>query len=416
MDLRSHTSNRNLTGKLRSNTNGVRQERYDPCCSLQPQTPTQQQAPTASFKNSGNRKRAQSACKLNSSSPFSLPHEKYERRSSDQNRRRAYSSGPLIGTTVLVLKLSSDSFDCDECSEGTLSSLEEGREKRTVGKKALSAMTLPNLPSREMIEAKRRTKSVPTSIQHAEIIRVHPSKVKSRTSSFLKVPTFLMASRWQKSCMHSEEISPTPQSDEPLSRSNSRKEGMCYRLPSRRRFLHLAAFFSIGILLFSSNNPTSHPDRHGIPTAHSPIRDSNMGDIRIVKNFSGEWGLTLTDTVTAVETSGKRSGNVRKKRQPRLAEANSLSTQKTKQFVLTDDEIRQKTKKLGGKNHRRSNSRKTDKEASNPIAAVAWMFLIFAGIDMVWRPISGLFQRLYERDASTRFPPSLSQHAHYHYP
>jgi len=407
-------------GNSMKKLNGRRQERYDPCCSIHPQTPTRHAPPTRSFDTSGNRTRRHSEYNLNPSSPFSLPHERLHNKNSTHNRRRAYSSGPIIGTTVIVMNSSAAAFDCDESSEGTMSSLEEGdREKWATNKKALSAMTLPDLPTREMIDTNRRTKSVPVNIQNTEISS-YRSRTKSRTASFLNL---------LPPCIHSAKIPPLPPSDKGLNHSNSRKQGMRSRLPTLRLILHLAVFASFGIILFSTSNPTS--DTHGVPKTNPTIRDIDMGDIRTVKNFSGEWGLTLTDTEIdtdtqtneAAESSGRHSsGKLRKKRQPRLAEANSLSTQhlsfvEAKQFVLTDDEIRQKTKKLGDnfyrKNRRRSSYRKVGKEAANPIYIFAWIFLILAGINSAWRPISGWLRRLDERDSSTSFPPSLSHHAHY---
>ena len=188
--------------------------------------------------------------------------------------------------------------------------------------------------------------------------------------------------------------------------------------------MHLVAFLSLGVILFASSNSTSDTD--GIDRAKVPVREKNIGDIRTVQNFSGEWGLTLTDA--RVENSDKSNGHVRKKRQPRLSEANSLSTQhlstrmETKKFVLTDDDIRKKTNSVGDfsfrKDRRRGSDRRgTGKEASTALTIFAWILFVLAGIDTIvgeiYKRRSQIRKVQSSKESPIRFAPSLSQHAHY---
>jgi len=86
-----------------------------------------------------------------------------------------------------------------------------------------------------------------------------------------------------------------------------------------------------------------------LPPKSAVLVEKNLEGIRTVKNFSGEWGLTLTDSTKELQR-GEKNG-VRKRRRPKLAEANSFATQhlshtdtiRSKNFVLTDDEIKKKT-------------------------------------------------------------------------
>lgn len=417
-------------GLSRNGTKAARLERYDPCCTFsKTQTPTR----VISFDNGLVRKRALSEYGLKSSSPFSLPHRNLKactennRTPLAHNRRRAYSSGPLVGTTVLVANLSAASFDSDECSEETMSSLEEVDLDR---RRKMKSLVLPELPSRELFATKRKAESCPTIYPQKEA-NANTSKVMSRSSSFLKLPQFLTGSRRRKSSVQSLGAVSSLQRDveNGFPRRESRKSDIHIRSRStvRKHFVHLVAFLSLGVILFASSNSTSDTD--GIDRAKVPVREKNIGDIRTVQNFSGEWGLTLTDA--RVENSDKSNEHVRKKRQPRLSEANSLSTQhlstrmETKKFVLTDDDIRKKTNSVGDfsvrkDRRRRSDPRGTGKEASTALVIFAWIFFILAGIDTIVGEIFKQRQRRSQirkihssKESPIRFAPSLSQHAHY---
>lgn len=430
-------------GISRNGTKAVRLERYDPCCTIsqiQMQTPTR----VISFDNGLGRKRANSEYGLKSSTPFSLPHRNLRKACSENNRtplahnrRRAYSSGPLVGTTVLVGNASAASFDSDEGSEETMSSLEEV-DLHT--RRKIKSFLLPELPSREIFATQtlRKAESNPAKYSQKEANAIHP-KVTSRSPSFLKLPQFLTGSRRRKSSVQPMGTISSLQRDleNGLSRRESRKADIYMRSRStaRNHFVHLVAFVSLGVILFASSNSTS--DNNGIDRAKVPVREKNIGDIRTVQNFSGEWGLTLTDATGENNDSRIDNDNeqVRKKRQPRLSEANSLSTQQlstrmeNKKFVLTDDDIRKKTNSVDDysfrkdrrRRRRRSDTQRTGKEASTALVIFAWIFFVLAGIDTIVGEIFRQRQRrsqirkiqLLKNESPIRFPPSLSQHAHY---
>ena len=422
-------------GTSRNGTKAVRLERYDPCCTI-----SQSQIPTKAirFDKGLVRKRALSEHCLKSSSPLSLPlslplphrnlrkgctGSEHNRTPLTHNRRRA-TSGPLVGTTVLVANLSNASFDSDEGSEETMSSLEEvDLDKR----RKVKSLILPELPNRKLFATTRKADSCPTIYPQKEENANNP-KVICRSSSFMKLPLFLTGSRRRKSSVQPLGALASLQRDVenafPHRESRKADISMRSRSTARKRFVHLVTFISLGVILFASSNSTS--DTGGIDRAKVPVREKNIEDIRTVQNFSGEWGLTLTDA--RVENSDKSNGNVREKRQPRLAEANSLSTQhlstrmETKKFVLTDDDIRKKTNSVGDvsfiKNRRhRSHPQGTGKETSTALVMFAWIFFLLAGIDTIvgeiYKRRSQIRKMQSSEESPIRFAPSLSQHAHY---
>jgi len=139
-----------------------------------------------------------------------------------------------------------------------------------------------------------------------------------------------------------------------------------------------------------------------------------LAGIRTVENFSG-WHLTLADP-----QDEKKIENVRKRRQPRMAKANSLSVQSNQQvlssnsvksFTLTDDEIKKKIDET----FRKYRARNISPKRSGSVI-FAWAFLSLVTVNVAWRMGTHSFRylTLYIRNATNIYSPSLSRHVHEH--
>lgn len=399
-----------------------RRERYDPCCC--PPSPTttnlSSRVVAPNFDAAvlrSNRKRAHSE-----KGPWRSPSlRKTSHRSDDKNttpqshnRRRAHSTGPLVGTTVLVggtgRILSQDSLN-SESTDGSISSLEESLKGASQvpmppkirpmtawpagypqaypyhhqnpvqnGKqKSLSDMVIPELPKTDMALFTSRRKSKNSGQNLPDIESSAPS---------------------------SNSLSQPPMTDVDSSFISTLKR----KWTAKRSLVNLIFFLSLGIISFSTLNGPSE-DIVKTKPLQPPVKKNLEEDIRTVKNFSGEWGLTLADA--ADEVKRDRNVRVRKKRQPRLAEANSLETQRlafhvdstsSNHFVLTDDEIKKKTSSRGEDNFGKH------QHSGSALVVLAWVCLLVIGFNSVWGEMIRQF-----RMVKLRMRPSLSRgfnHSH----
>lgn len=422
----------------------VRRERYDPCCC--PPSPSARLSAPISFdldvRPSPNRQRAQSEYGLKSSPRVrngSSPRTNngvfdWEVPKREHNRRRAYSSGPLIGTTVLVGSASGGSLS--DASDETVSSLETSRkgkrpelklnidlnteplqqqQQRQNLEPSLSLFTIPVLPSpaRTPRRQGRRWKSEPTVGSPR-----NSSHTSHKLSSFVPtIPALLRESRTRQQMQESDIKSPNP--------VMANACGQSVRKPRRRliQSIHLGLCISFGMIMIIGTGMTSTNSYAANPT--STAKDNDLGHIRTVKDFSGEWGLTLTDTAEEEVEVNHGNSRVRKKRQPRLAEANTLSTQhlssklEFKRFVLTDDEIKKKTTGTSldhdsfGKNR---NSGSWNEEFFSGIFKLLWVCLWLFGGNVLWRGLAGQSRlwRLQVRRAigTVATPSSPRNHCH----
>lgn len=368
-------SPKSLTEKRR------RRERYDPCCPVSP-TNLSSQLLSQSFDGGmlrSNRKRANSE-----KGPYPSPHYKRRLQGLDgeeshtprkHNRQRAHSIGPLVGTTVFLEGRSTShcSLDSADSTDRSISSLEEASLKETkkkvqirmqpkfrpttawpadypqaypykhqLPKRALSNMVIPELPSAESITASRRTASAPVS-----------------STSFCEYPINFL--KLNKRCsLHGAScrsgIDPEASSSRQFQSCRSSRNSPCIinkiqgRWASQTRFLKsLMLLCVVAVAISSLDVTTRNLQSIDLPPKSAVLVEKNLEGIRTVKNFSGEWGLTLTDSTKELQR-GEKNG-VRKRRRPKLAEANSFATQHlshtdtmgSKNFVLTDDEIKKKT-------------------------------------------------------------------------
>jgi hypothetical protein len=422
--------------QLSQSAKRVRRLQYDPCCTDSGKVLTSFDLDNCVL--TPNRKRAVSEYGLGSS-PTS--HGAVRRNRSDDlnntstpasnksnNRRRALS-GPLVGTTVLIGNLSRDNMS-DASSDETVSSIESLKafeQPKPMAALAAdhqkihspAASKLPPVRHPSPISASRRKRN--TSPVRTVSTGSSTTTSFKRSSSLLQLPYFFSGSRRRRSA----HISNSPQSHDIACLTGAVDARVVDILPvhnsrlhiQRRWFIHLLATISICIILISGENT---PSADVQPQAVKKDLVDNR-DIRTVKNFSGEWFLTLTDSAEEVKNS-----NVRKKRQPHMAEANSLSTQhlssplESKKFVLTDDEIKKRTSleedESFGK-YRHSESLKRN-EATSGLVIFAWVCLVLIGLDAAWREVTRRCQHLKlqmrrtTRDLPIRFAPPHRTHSH----
>jgi hypothetical protein len=438
-----------------------RRERYDPCCPSSPSSHKnfnpnsssqhQQQLYTCPSRSSGaglrsNRKRAHSEKvppKCMKSQGSSSPS--YEGRKTPQahNRRRAYSTGPLVGTTVLVgsqghgsgptitgvrRNLSRDSFDSGDSGDGSISSLEEsskGSQKQEKKKAVFPKIMSPKFRPTSAWPADY-PQAYPYRHQRLDTNQNHElNNINQQDSLHLKLkdmfipdlPKYIKPLK-NNSVDASVSTAPPAGPKDPTVPC-SVKESLPFantlfrRLSLRSRILKIIVFVSMGIISFSTISSTPPALGEGNTYQYIRVNDkvpqssvkTNLEDFHTVKNFSGQWGLTLTDEVDEDKKDRTVRGR-KKKRQPRLAEANSLKTQhlpshlewnagagsgsdaaavrNSKNFVLTDDEIKKKTTSLHERSLKPKPSPFAFKGIFSWVVLLAWICLIGIGLSTVW--------------------------------
>lgn len=346
------------------------------------------QTPTRSWGS--NRTRAKS--ELYRKSPRVSTEKQTSRK---QNRRRAHSSG-LVGKTVLVNNTAIvNQYSIDSSDEGTISSIE-----LETGQVFHSDFELPQLPPRKNKRGQRNSMKSDRSFKAADISsRDSPMSISSsspiQTAYNVQSPRPNLR-RKSKSLNFSKVIPPTWQ----------------------RRLLHLLTILSLFIILWYDETTNHEMDKafaknYERRTANT-IQEGELAGIRTVENFSG-WHLTL-----AAPQDEKKIENVRKRRQPRMAKANSLSVQSNQQvfssnsvksFTLTDDEIKKKIDET----FRKYRARNISPKRSGSVI-FAWAFLSLVTVNVAWRMGTHSFRylTLYIRNATNIYSPSLSRHAHEH--
>jgi len=211
------------------------------------------------------------------------------------------------------------------------------------------------------------------------------------SSSFLQLPDFFNVSRRRRSAMamHSnvELVSALDCRNNCNSNGNNTNDSTNANSNPRTAFsrlVRLTTCITMGFILLTNSNPSdkSTATRNlQASTISKEKEDLGGSSMRTIKNFEGGWGLTLSDAnvgsglepnrvvpnVPAVTLEqNKTKGRIRKKRRPRLAEANTLSSQRLshmdaglgvgnanlkaapvprrpKKFYMTEDEIRKKS-------------------------------------------------------------------------
>jgi hypothetical protein len=350
------------------NSSDARRERYDPCCmSYSPLMKKSQLATsTRSFDHdflASNRRRAQSDFLKKSKSCTAAAAVASKQNVRRQSRK--YSTGPLIGTTVLVGCSSNDSFDCGcSSSDETISSIETPGEFND---------------NRPRTPVGRNTVAMNSVQDHETSCCALDQKVPTLSSSsyWMTLPNFFLGSRRRRS-----KIIKLSRATNSSATTNIGKDAT----KSQRKVMKFILLLLMGITFFSSNNDNNNYNSKHNHTRDNPIRSKSTesgttGEIRTVKNFSGAWGLTLSDPE---EEHGDEltNGNLRRKRRPKLSQANSLYTQQlsypiqSTTFVLTDDEIKLKTKQLDEHNPRVQHQSK--------VFHFAWIFLVLVGLGMAW--------------------------------
>jgi len=382
-----------LTYNKHSPENETRRERYDPCCiTYSPANSRFLSTSTRSFDvdilASSNRKRAQSdLLKSNSFSALKENSRKYNKsvdgqvKSSRQPRKYstgATGKGPLIGTTVLVGCSSKDSFDCGSCSDETISSIETPGERSNYYRNTSVTNTINQ---NDDVETCMAENTIP---------------IMWSSPYLMNLPNFFLGSRRRRSnilkssrgagtsCGNTQHqyyncnVRQSSDFDSCAAATHTRK------VP--RRLVQLVMVLFMGIVLFSNN--TSH---HEMIRYKATESGTTTAEMRTVKNFSGAWGLTLSDPAEEehhhelMDVTGNNNNNndnnvFRRKRRPKLSQANSIYTQQLSSplhsttFVLTDDEIKQKTKAFDEHNHKF--------QYRNKFFHFAWAFLALAGIGM----------------------------------
>jgi hypothetical protein len=308
-----------------------------------------------------------------------------------RQQQRKYSKGPpLIGTTVLVGCSSKDSFDCGSSSDETISSIETPGE--------LSNNTNNNNNNNNNCQrtpASRKTTGMNKDNGH-ETCLTRQSVPMWSSPYLMNIPTFFLGSRRRRSKI----LNPLRADSTSSSITNNHQHNGYNVRPSdfdacaaanlgkdasrlQRRVMQFMVMLFMGIVLFSNTTTTTTNTRDHNQIRHKPTESGTTGEIRTVKNFSGAWGLTLSDSEE--EHDGHElltDGNLRRKRRPKLSQANSLHTQQLSSpiqsttFVLTDDEIKQKTKALDEHNKMI--------QYRNKIFHFVWGFLALMGIGMAW--------------------------------
>lgn len=348
------------------------------------------QTPTRSWGS--NRTRAKSD--LYRKSPRVSPEKQTSRK---QNRRRALSSG-LVGKTVLVNNTGIvNQYSIDSSDEDTISSIELETGQ------VFSDFELPQLPPRKTNRSQRNCVKSDPSFKAADIPSRN-SPMSTSSSSPIQIAYNVQSStpdlrRKSKSISFSKVISPTWQ----------------------RRLLHLLTILSLFIILWYDETTNHEMDKafaknYERRTANTIHEEGELAGIRTVENFSG-WHLTLANPQDEKKVDYE---HVRKRRQPRMAEANSLSVQSNQQvlssnsvksFTLTDDEIKKKIDET----FRKYRARNISPKRSGSVI-FAWAFLSLVTVNVAWRMGTNSFRylTLYIRNATNIYSPSLSRHAHEH--
>ncbi len=429
-------------------------ERYDPCCC--PPSPIANIRGGSGAVVRSNRKRAHSekgpwsSSRSNSKGGMRTLAGDLNATPQAHNRRRAHSTGPLVGTTVLVSggrSFSKDSLDSEDGSTdgSSISSLEESFKAMP----ASGQMSMPMQPKLRPMTA------WPADYPQAYPYKHHKSPTKSGKPLTLadmaipELPPALPSSHRKRNSLKGHDRNCDLESPVPSSTSRTHPHpqltttDLSYietltrnftTIFSRRRLVNLVFFVSLGIVAISTlNDPsqTAHPhtigssskqNLGGIDTETNSLMDTSF---RTVKNFSGEWGLTFTDAAEEAQ----RNGNVRtrKKRQPRLAEANSLDTQRmtynhldgtsikmprssSNHFVLTDDEIKKKTKSRGEDNFGKHQKSSSFKNRPSAMVAFAWISLLAIGLSSVWGEMIRLLRMM--KLLMNRMSTSRYNHSH----
>lgn len=416
----------------------TRRERYDPCCTAFSLKNDRLVTSIRSFDHdilACNRKRAQSDT-LNKATSSSLAKPK--RNSEDQNhstvvksRKRFHSTGPLIGTTVFVGCSSKDSFDSESCSDETISSIETPGEdlKTSLNHWHGSSSSNQLLFLNDNIES-NHSNHHSTRVDAQAMLNTTKEPYIEKTSYLLNLPNFFLGSRRRKSkvIQHAKENlhhhggNVMWQSDNMDSNATvvARDTVSFYR-----RILQAFFLICLGIVACSnggelSNNSTRSGVMTGAIAKDSPMASvakptdsATAVEIRTVKNFSGAWGLTLSDS-----EDENLSGNLRKKRRPpKLSEANSMYTQQLSSatqpinFVLTDDEIKKKTKswhEQGSRKYRYSTSLMTVYHPVDVLVNFAWISLFLTGFVMAWFELTLQCRR--SRSSAKHFGGSSYRH------